>query len=93
MPNPPRQPPPSRDTAATVVGHATATAAKPAKRATTTEPATPAEQAASSRTSRASTRKPSHDEISERAYFIALEEGDSDPAENWLRAERELASA
>jgi Protein of unknown function (DUF2934) len=37
-------------------------------------------------------RKPSHAEISERAYFIHLEEGDSDEFGNWLRAERELAT-
>ena len=38
-------------------------------------------------------RKPSHDEISERAYFIHLEEGERDQLGNWLRAERELAAA
>jgi len=74
----------------TAVGHATDTASKPAKRATVIEPATPVEQAAPAHTSR---REPSHDEIAERAYFMALEQGDSDPAENWLRAERELANA
>ena len=36
--------------------------------------------------------KPSHGDISERAYFIHLEEGDSDELGNWLRAERELAA-
>ena len=36
---------------------------------------------------------PSHDEISARAYFIALEEGGGDEVTNWLRAERELATA
>jgi len=60
------------------------------ERATATAPATPAEQAATARTNR---RKPSHNEIAKRAYFIALEQGDSDLAENWLRAEREAASA
>lgn len=35
-------------------------------------------------------RKPNHAEISERAYFIHLEEGDCDELGNWLRAEREL---
>jgi hypothetical protein len=33
--------------------------------------------------------KPSHEEISERAYFIYQEE-DGDAVEIWLRAEREL---
>lgn len=36
---------------------------------------------------------PTHDEISERAYFIALERGGADEFGNWLRAERELAAA
>lgn len=37
--------------------------------------------------------EPSHAEISERAYFIALEQGGTDVLGNWLRAERELAAA
>jgi len=36
---------------------------------------------------------PTHDEISERAYFIALEQGGADELGNWLRAERELVAA
>jgi len=36
---------------------------------------------------------PTHAEISERAYFIALEQGSGDELGNWLRAERELAAA
>jgi hypothetical protein len=36
---------------------------------------------------------PTHHEISERAYFIALERGGADELGNWLRAERELAAA
>lgn len=49
---------------------------------------------------RVSTRKPktkrpglTHHEISERAYFIHLDEGASDELRNWLRAERELTAA
>jgi len=38
-------------------------------------------------------RKPSHNEISERAYFIHLEEGEGDHLGSWLRAERELTTA
>jgi hypothetical protein len=34
-----------------------------------------------------------HSEIAKRAYFIYLEEGHSDEVGNWLRAERELATA
>jgi hypothetical protein len=37
--------------------------------------------------------EPTHAEISERAYFIALEQGTGDVLGNWLRAERELAAA
>ena len=37
--------------------------------------------------------EPTHAEISERAYFIALEPGCGDELGNWLRAERELAAA
>jgi hypothetical protein len=37
-------------------------------------------------------RQPDHSEISARAYYIYLEEGESDPLENWLRAERELTT-
>jgi len=32
-----------------------------------------------------------HEHVAERAYYISLETG-GDPFENWLRAERELAS-
>ncbi len=42
---------------------------------------------------KATRRSPNHGEISERAYYIFLEEGGSDEFENWLRAERELMAA
>ena len=49
---------------------------------------------------RVSTRKPktkrpvpTHHQISERAYFIHLDECVSDELGNWLRAERELTPA
>lgn len=38
-------------------------------------------------------RPPTHGEISQRAYFIYLEEGTTDEFGNWLRAERELTAA
>ena len=38
-------------------------------------------------------RKPTHRDISRRAYFIHLEEPGSDELGNWLRAERELMPA
>ncbi|HUA05693.1 MAG TPA: DUF2934 domain-containing protein [Solirubrobacteraceae bacterium] len=37
--------------------------------------------------------EPTHAAISERAYYIALEQGGADQVGNWLRAERELAAA
>lgn len=38
-------------------------------------------------------RQPTQSEISVRAYFIHLQEPDSDEIGNWLRAERELQAA
>jgi hypothetical protein len=38
-------------------------------------------------------RKPSHDEISVRAYFLSMHTPGSDDMGNWLRAERELKAA
>ena len=47
----------------------------------------------SSRKPKTRPRKPNQGEISKRAYFIHLEEGESDELGNWLRAERELTTA
>ena len=55
-------------------------------------PAHPDRQA-QARAPRLSGTSPRHAEISERAYFIALEQGGADELGNWLRAERELAAA
>lgn len=45
-------------------------------------------------TNGASGKRPSHDEIATRAYYIALERGFSaDPMADWLAAERELTRA
>jgi hypothetical protein len=41
----------------------------------------------------AARRKPTHDEISVRAYFLHLQAPESDQVGNWLRAERELMAA
>jgi Protein of unknown function (DUF2934)/WS/DGAT C-terminal domain len=74
---------------------ATAATTKPAtreKRATAAKPVARAKRAAPS-APRTNTHSPSYDEISERAYFISLEEGGGDEVANWLRAERELATA
>jgi len=38
-------------------------------------------------------RSPSPHEISERAYYIHIEEGGCDELGNWLRAEQELTAA
>ena len=75
---------------ATGLGRATvAPAAEPAKRATAARaaPVEPATPPPTSRAPRTDWRTPSHDEISERAYFIALEEDGGDEVANWLRAE------
>src|ERR1700681_4276321 len=58
-----------------------------------TEPTKRANKPTGSRKPTTRRRKPSHDEISERAYFIHLEAGERDQLGNWLRAERELAAA
>jgi hypothetical protein len=60
---------------------------KPAK------PAKPATEPTSSRKPKTRPRKPNQREISQRAYFIHLEEGECDELGNWLRAERELTTA
>ena len=57
------------------------------------KPTKSTDRPASSRRSRTKRRTPSSGEIAERAYFIHLEEGQSDQLANWLRAERELAAA
>ncbi len=55
--------------------------------------AKPVAKRATSRRTKTVRRAPTHDEISERAYFIHLEDNGSDEFENWLRAERELMVA
>ena len=57
------------------------------------KPTKSTDRPASSRPPRTRRRKPSHGQIAERAYFIHLDEGESDQLANWLRAERELAAA
>jgi hypothetical protein len=77
-------------------------AAKPAKAVKAVKAAKPAKAVKAVKaankptTSRKRTtrpRKPSHDEVAERAYFIYVEEGGCDELENWLRAEWELTTA
>jgi len=53
----------------------------------------PARKRIVSRKPKASPPKPSHDEISTRAYFLHLEAPEIDELGNWLRAERELTPA
>ena len=60
---------------------------KPAK------PAKPAKKRVSSTSAKTKRHEPSHQEISDRAYFIHLNEGERDELGNWLRAERELTAA
>ena len=67
---------------------------KPAKSAKSKPATTPkAATTAASRKRTTRRRKPSHDEIAERAYFIHVEEGGSDELGDWLRAESELTTA
>ena len=47
----------------------------------------------SSRKPKTKRRQPDQREISKRAYFIHLDEGECDQLGNWLRAERELTTA
>ncbi len=60
--------------------------AKPAKTSKAAKAAKPAAARADA------PLRPSHDEIADRAYYIHLHEGESDPLLNWLRAERELTA-
>jgi hypothetical protein len=53
----------------------------------------PAVRRASTRRPKTVRREPTHTEISERAYYIHLEQGGSGELENWLKAERELTAA
>ncbi len=68
-------------------------AAKTAKSAKAGKAGKAADKPTASRKRTTRPRKPSHDEIAERAYFIYVEEGGSDHVENWLRAEWELTTA
>jgi hypothetical protein len=59
----------------------------------TEKPAKRGAKRATIRKPRIRRRKPTHHDISVRAYFIHLEEPGSDELGNWLRAERELTPA
>lgn len=59
----------------------------------TEKPAAPAKRRIRARKPKIAPRQPSHQEISERAYFIHLEVGEHDELSNWLRAEQELTAA
>ena len=59
----------------------------------TEKSAKPAKKRVSSRKPKAKRLAPTHHEISERAYYIELDEGTGDELGNWLRAERELTAA
>ena len=53
----------------------------------------PAPKRASVRKPATRRRRPRHDEIAVRAYFLHLEAPGTDQIGNWLRAERELMPA
>lgn len=57
------------------------------------KPAKPATRRPSRRAPKKKHARPTHGEISKRAYFIHLKEPGSDEVGNWLRAERELTAA
>ena len=56
------------------------------------KPAKPAPRRTRPVKPRTKRHKPTHEEIASRAYFIHLDEGGRDELDNWLRAERELAT-
>ena len=67
---------------------------KPAKPARRRIRATkPKAKASSPSQSQSLQPEPTHDQIAERAYFLALAQGGADELGNWLRAEAELAAA
>jgi hypothetical protein len=66
---------------------------KPSELPMTEKPNKPSPKRAVARKPRTRRRKPTHRDISRRAYFIHLEEPGSDELGNWLRAERELMPA
>jgi hypothetical protein len=59
----------------------------------TEKPIKPARKRVISRKPKTSPSKPTHDQISMRAYFLHLEAPETDELGNWLRAERELTPA
>ena len=59
----------------------------------TERPAKPVKKRASTRKPKPKRPGPTHHEISERAYFIHVDEGARDELINCLRAERELTAA
>jgi hypothetical protein len=61
--------------------------------AKTVKPRKPATRRLRVTKSKSDTPMPSHGEIAERAYYIALEQGSSNQLDHWLRAERELTAA
>ena len=66
----------------------------PSTKTTSAETRTPAPRKRTTGTRpRTRRRRPTHEQISERAYFIYLEEGNGDEFGNWLRAEQELTAA
>jgi hypothetical protein len=72
--------------------HATRTS-NPRESAMTDKTIKPAPKRVSLRKPKTRRRKPSHDEIAMRAYFLHLDAPHSDQLGNWLRAERELRPA
>jgi len=59
----------------------------------TEKPTKPATKPKSARKPKTTRHEPNHSDISKRAYYIHVEEGEHDALGNWLRAERELTAA
>jgi hypothetical protein len=63
------------------------------RRTTAAKAAKPARKRVTGRKPKVARLEPDHGQISERAYYIYLDEGHANEIENWLRAERELTAA
>jgi Protein of unknown function (DUF2934) len=63
------------------------------RRTTAAKAAKPARKRVSTRKPKVTRLEPDHGQISERAYYIYLDEGQPNELANWLRAERELTAA
>ena len=66
---------------------------KPARKPAVRKPAVRKPAVRKPAASRKKKTAPTYEDVATRAYYIHLEGGGADELENWLRAERELATA